>query len=162
MLTALASSVLQAVRGEITLQQAADIGQIVAGLMSVVFIASAWLLWRQVRLQVLDSKTELVTGMTALITTVGQAFIDYPEMRQYFYEGVSPEGCARERALAITVALAGAMDHIAANFERMEPATREAWQRYFTYAYDNSPVLRVHLQDHASWYGPEFREYFRI
>jgi hypothetical protein len=146
------------------LQQAADAGQIISGALSLVIILSARLLWRQVTQQTIDGRTELITGLTALITTVGRAFIDYPEMRKYFYERVGPQrdGDDYERARAIAVSLAGAMDHAAAHFDRMDSATQAAWETYFTDIYNHSPVFREHLEDHKAWYGPRFRDHFGI
>lgn len=155
-------SVLQLEAGATSLQQLADVSQIVAGVASLFIVLTVWLLRSQIGLQAQDGRTALITGMTALITSVGQAFIDYPEMRQYFYYGAKPEGADRDRARAIAVALAGAMDHAATHFERMDGPTQAAWKAYFADIYRNSPVFREHLATHRTWYGPGFPEYFHI
>jgi hypothetical protein len=140
----------------VSLQRAADVAQIVTSAASLLVIVSIYLLWRQVKQQALDSRT-------TLITTVGRAFVDYPDMRKYFYDGVKPRG-ARQRAQAdaIAVSLAGAMDHVAAHLPTMSRATKQAWGVYFTDIYNNSPAFREHMKAHKDWYGPQLRAHFRL
>ena len=137
---------------ETTLQQAAHWADIVTGIVSPVAIASVLLLARQVRQQALD-------GRTNLITTVGGVFIDHPETRKYFYAGAAPR-VDGQKVRAVAVSLAGAMDYTAAHFDHMPKHTRKAWQAYFDFIYENSPVFVEHLDKHHTWYGPRFREYF--
>jgi len=42
----------------------------------------------------------------------------------------------------------------------MDDDTREAWETYFNYIYDNSPVFQEHLETYGAWYGPQLRDYF--
>jgi len=144
--------VIASAQAETTLQQAAHWAEIVTALMSFVVIVTVVLLARQVRQQALD-------GRTNLITTVGGAFIDHPETRKYFYKGATPTG-EDDEAQAIAVSLAGAMDYTAAHFDHMPSHTREAWRAYFDFIYENSPVFVEHLEEHHSWYGSRFQEYF--
>lgn len=76
-----------------------------------------------------------------------------------FYNGTAPQGEAH-KVRAVAVPLAGAMDYTAAHFDHMPGHTREAWQAYFDFVYEKSPVFVEHLDEHHSWYGPRFREYF--
>lgn len=137
------------------LQQAADVAQIAA-------VLGLFLLWVQIRLQARTSKTELITGMTALITTVGNAFIEHPELRPYFYENRDPRPRHRERTRAIAVVLVSAMDHVAVHFKAMDRDTRAAWKQYFNDIYKTSPVVRDQLGAHANWYGSQLREHFGL
>lgn len=149
-----AGLIIPLAEAETTLQRVAHYAEIVTGVVSLLAIFSVLLLARQVRQEALD-------GRTSLITTIGQSFIEHPETRKYFYNGVEPRG-EHAKAQAIAVSLAGAMDYAAAHFDHMPRHTRNAWQAYFDFIYDNSPVFRRHLAEHASWYGPRFREYFRL
>ena len=148
---------LAPVHAFLSLGQLADVSTIVAAVASPVAIAA---LWYQLKQQADDGKVALITGMTTLITDVGRAFIDYPEMRRYFYDDVPPDNDNAARAQAIAVALAGAMDHAAAHFDSkmMEPVTRAAWLQYFRDIYTRSPVLRQHLDERKGWYDPRFIE----
>jgi len=148
--------------GESVSHQVADIAQIVAGFASVVAIISVWLLWRQIKQEEKTSEDELIAGMTTLITTVGAAFIEHPEMRQYFYAKRRPKRRHYQRAHAIAVALVGALDHVAAHLDEMDVPVRNAWKQYFTDVYDNSPVVRDHLQAHWQWYGPKLCEHYNL
>jgi hypothetical protein len=155
-------AVIEHLVAESLLQQVAEGGQIIAGIASVIALYGVVAVWRQTRQAAQTSETELITGMTALITTVGGAFIEHPEMRQYFYAKRTPKRRHYERAHAIAVALVGALDHVAAHFDEMDEATRDAWKQYFNDLYDNSPVVQEHLRTYSRWYGPKLREHYGL
>ena len=142
---------------EIGLTELGEIGQLIAGVASLVVVITVILLWKQIKQQVQDSRTELITGMTTLIVSVSQVFVEHPTMRKYFHEGATPTGEAREQATAIAVTMADAMDHVAAHLKLMERAAAEAWTAYFKGIYGKSPILKEYLSAHASWYGPALR-----
>ena len=100
--------------------------------------------------------------MTGLITSVSRVFIEYPEMRKFFYEGVKPSGTDYDRARSIAVTVADAIDHVAEHLDRMSGPAAEAWKAYFRDIYESSPVLKEYLQTHSSWYGPVLRELLGI
>jgi hypothetical protein len=127
--------------------------------MSILVVVTVVLLLLQVRQQAADSRSDLITATTSLITEVGRAFIEYPEMRKYFYEGVTPEGGDQQRASAIAVILAGAMDRVAAQFTGKSDPWEVAWLSYFTEILSTSPVLKQHLATHTAWYGPKLQSY---
>jgi hypothetical protein len=145
----------------IHLHDLADLGAFVSGVMSIFVLLSLWFLWYQVRLQARDSRRQLVTGFTSLINEVGHVFIEYADMRKFFHDGVGPEKEEdRQRAQAIAVTLANAMDHIAANLDRVEHEA--TWREYFKGVYDKSPVLRDYLDAHKTWYGPKLLKALEI
>lgn len=136
------------------LQRWADYGHIAGGVGALIAAFGIVFVWRQVRLQAQDSRTELVTTMTALMISVSGVFVRYPEMRKYFYENKAPDSEDYARAIAIAVTIADAMDHISANLDRMEPQVQAAWTNYMRDIYNGSVILRTYLEDHWAWYGP--------
>ena len=140
----------------IHLHDLADLGTFVSGIMSIFVLLSLWFLWYQLRLQARDSRRQLVTGFTSLLNEVAHAFIEYPNMRQFFHDGARPAGEDLQQAQAIAVTLANAMDHIAANLDRVEHEAR--WRKYFKDVYDKSAVLQDYLEEHKTWYGPKLLE----
>lgn len=142
----------------LTLHELAEIGQFVGGIASVLVIASIYFVWKQVRQQAQNSRTELITGMTTLIVSVSQVFIEHPDMRKYFHDGAVPTDREAERARAIAVTMADAMDHVAAHLGLMDHPAEEAWKRYIGDMCDRSPILKEYLQTHRDWYGPALRE----
>jgi hypothetical protein len=143
---------------DVSLNELAEAGQFMAGVASILVVVSIFLVWRQVRQQAQDSRVELITGMTNLIGSVSQTFIEYPSMRKYFYGGATPTGEDVERARAIAVRMADALDHVAAHLDLMSTPTRDAWAAYINGIGDKSPILKGYVQDNKSWYGPKLRE----
>jgi hypothetical protein len=145
----------------LTLQKWADVGQITAGVMSIFVLVTVVLLLLQVRQQAADSRSALITATTSLISEVGRAFIEYPDMRKYFYDGMTPVADDQQRASAIAVILAGAMDRVAAQFTGKSNPWEVAWRSYFTDIIGTSPVLKQHIDAHIAWYGPKLQNYIR-
>lgn len=155
MTVASASVFLHLAPAAITLQGLGDIGQIATGVTSLAVFITLAFLWRQLRQAELVSRTELISA-------VARAFVDFPRMRPYFYAGISPPDDDREQALAIAIALASAMDHVAARFRTpgMSKDERKAWERYFDDIKDQSPIFVTHVKEHRNWYGRKFRDHF--
>lgn len=141
----------------LSLHELAEIGQVVAGVASVGVVASLLFVRKQVKLQADDSRTELITGMTTLITSVSGVFIEYPEMRKYFHSDAVPddEDCERARAIALT--FANTLDHVVEHLHLMGDRTRTAWLAYICHIHGNSPVFTEILSEHESWW-PGLRE----
>lgn len=148
----------------LSLQDLANIGQIVAGGASILVFVSVLLVWKQVHQQAQDGRVALTTGMTDLISSVSRTFIEYPTMRKYFYEGATPvkTGCEYERAQAIAAMMADAFDHVAAHLGLMEEPAQNAWRAYCKCIYEKSPILREHLEAHAGWYRSDLQEQLDI
>lgn len=146
----------------VPLQELAEIGQFVAGVASLVVVASVYFVWKQVKQQAEDSRTELITGMTTLIISVSRIFIEYPYLRQYFHDGVAPTVEHVEQTRAVAVTLADAIDHVAAHLCLMDEPVREAWEAYIGDMRTSSPVLMNYLRTHRHWYGPKLRQLLEI
>lgn len=89
------------------------------------------------RLAARDSRVALVTTMTTLMITIDQTFIEYPHMQKYFHEGQEPPEADRleyERAQAIAMAMANALD------------------LYIAELHTKSPALKKLLEDHKDWW----------
>jgi hypothetical protein len=142
----------------VSLNALAEVGQFIAGVTSIIVLGSLYFVWRQVKQQAQDSRVELITGMTSLIGSVSQVFIEKPEMRKYFYEGISPSGDEVELAQAIAVRMADALDHVAAHLDLMSDPTRDAWAEYISGIGERSPVLKSYVRANKKWYGPKLRE----
>ncbi len=138
----------------VSLHELSEWGDVVAGLASLAVVGSIVLLWVQVRHQAQAGKVELVTGMTSLFVSVSQVFIDCPEMRKYFHgsEELPADVDKAEKARAIAVRLADAMDHVAAHLDVMEKDTAKAWKTYIKEIHGTSPVLKELLEKHGPWW----------
>jgi hypothetical protein len=132
----------------LSLQGWADIAVIVTGL-------GVLLVLYQVHQGRRDSHVQLVTGMTTMMLEVDRALIDYPEMRRYIGGGKrAPRKNKekRERAMALSMALANALDHVVLHLRFMDDEGQRAWRAYIAETYATSPVLRELLEDNPSWW----------
>jgi hypothetical protein len=132
----------------LSLAQWSEIAEIFAG-VGVAFVAA------QVWLGVRNSRVELITGMTVLITQVDQAFIEHPQMWKYFNAGVLPPARTEtegEKARVIAITMANVLDHVVEHQRKMKRRTRKAWQRYIADLYAMSPVLQEVLGQHIDWW----------
>lgn len=146
----------------LSLAELAEAGQFVAGIASVIILASLFFVWRQVKQQAQSSRVELITGMTDLIGSVSQVFIEYPAMQKYFYERATPNGDDADRAQAIAIRMADALDHVAAHLDLMPEPTRNAWAAYISGIGDTSPTLKSYVETKRDWYGPELRKQLKV
>ncbi|HST69799.1 MAG TPA: hypothetical protein VLI94_09100 [Solirubrobacterales bacterium] len=109
----------------------------------------------QVWMGVRNSKVELITGMTTLITQVDQALIDHPHLRAYFKGNVDPppetetEG---QRARAVAMTMANVLDHVVEHRWKMKCRTRKAWLSYIDEVYKESPVFKDVLTENENWW----------
>lgn len=138
----------------LSLGQWADIAQIVAGLAAAVAALAIFFAWLSYKGQAKDSRTALLTDMSRYMNEVGTAFIEYPEMRQYFHDGREPDDADRPRAEAIAISLANAMDFAISHFDAIEDEEKSAWESYFDHVLTRSPVLSEYLKTRKDWYSP--------
>jgi hypothetical protein len=137
----------------LSLQQWSDIAEIVAGVGVTLVAVQVWL-------GVRNSRVELITGMTTLITQVDQAFIDHPHLWRYFRDTTQPppkgetEG---DRVRAIALTMANVLDHVVGHMRKMGWRTRGAWRLYIYDVHMASPVLKEVLNENADWW-PGLRE----
>jgi hypothetical protein len=124
--------------------------------LAVAVAAGAYLVQRR------DSHTQLLLGMTEHVDGVAKVFVEFPEMRPYFHAGEEAKGTTDlQRAEAIAVYLSNAMDFVFVHLGKIDDAGKAAWERYFAYVFQNSPVLRDFLEEHKDWYGRQFQEHVK-
>jgi hypothetical protein len=132
----------------LSLDQWADIAVIVTGF-------GILLVLNQVRQGRRDSQVQLVTGLTTMMLEVDRALIEHPEMRRYIGGGkATPKRPKeeRERALAICMALANALDHVVVHLRYMNEESQRSWRLAIAETYAKSPVFQELLEEHADWW----------
>jgi hypothetical protein len=131
----------------LSLDQWADIAVIVTGF-------GVLLLLYQIRQGRRDSEVQLVTGMTTMMLEVDRALIRYPELRRYIGGGkpAPKDRERRERVMAVSTALANALDHVVFHLNYMNDESQRAWRIYIAETYANSPALRGLLEEHPDWW----------
>jgi len=142
---------------------------------SVAVIVTLWFVYRQTRLfaQQTDyiSRT-LLTGVTQSIGSeveeITRLFIEYPEMRPYFYKGQSIDETHAHyaRAEAIAELLLDSLYSIAEQARRagtlastQRPGAN--WDAYISDIFAQSPILVKFLTERQAWYTEELVELMR-
>src|SRR5215211_6744392 len=141
--------------GGLSLADAAEVSQVVAGFASAIALLGLFFVWKQVRLQQDNSRVELITGLTTLIIEIDRVFIDHPEMWKYFNdcEPTPPKGETKgDRVRVVAMTMANVLDHIVEHRRKMKCETRDSWLRYIAEAYEKSPVLQEVLAEHDTWW----------
>lgn len=139
----------------ISLEQLADLAQVVAACATVLALLGLLFVWKQVKLQQDNTRVEVVTGLTTLITDVDQVFINRPELWKYFNDGVpAPAKGDKEgdRVRAIAMTMANVLDHIVEHRQQVTCETKESWLRYVAEVHEKSPAFREVLEVHKTWW----------
>jgi hypothetical protein len=139
----------------LSLEDAAAIGQVVAGCASVLALCGLVFVWKQVKLQYENSQVEVITGMTTLITQVDQVFVEHPQLWKYFNDRESPpsKGTTEgDKVRAIAMTMANVLDHVVEHLEKMKDETQDSWCRYIAEVWEKSPAFKEVLNDHETWW----------
>ena len=141
-----------------------DAGQAVAGAAALVVVLSVWVALRQLRFQARSNHFAVYDGFTRLVMDTDRVFIEYPEMRKYFYDREPPPTDAVElaRALAIAELMTDFMDHVAEHIDEMDPSAWEEWEAYFKDLRDQSPILDSFVSENREWYCDRLRKVFKV
>lgn len=146
----------------------------VAGSLAV--IVTLWFAYRQTRIfarqteyvarSLASSLSESINGQVEEITRL---FIEYPEMRPYFYKGQPIDENHADYARAEAIAellldtLFGIFEQARRSGEVYRPGQRGGanWKEYISDSFAQSPILVKFLTERQSWYSEELVELMR-
>ncbi len=140
---------------------------IVSIISSITILVSLVLVYRQTRIfarqtdYVARSLTDDVKQyLNAQSHEIGRIFIEYPELRPYFYEGkpVTPEHPDYQRVEAIAEVILDIFWTMAeqtrgAAISPEKAAGARMWYSYVNDCFTNGPILVEVLKKRESWYG---------
>ncbi|MGR9115714.1 MAG: hypothetical protein ACU85E_08105 [Gammaproteobacteria bacterium] len=87
-----------------------------------------------------------------------EIFVDNPEMRKYFFDGVSISEDAEHypKAIAIADYFCLYLEQISTQSANIAPEHRESWLFYAAAIDHNSSIIKNYLSDKRFWYAPDF------
>jgi hypothetical protein len=112
-------------------------------------------LGRQLKMQNEMARSEIIHHGVDRLSGVYRAFIDYPELRKYFYDGAScpARGMTRARVLTVAEMIGDTIDSVLETISLV--ATREDlgdWLDYIGHILDSSPTLEGLALEHPNWW----------
>jgi len=142
---------------------------------SIAAIASVWFVYRQTRILARQTdyvarslSTSMAENINSRVEQVTRLFIEYPDMRPYFYKGqpIDESHADYARAEAIAEML---LDSLVATYDvakrggELRPGQRgySSALAYVTDSFAQSPTLCKFLTEHQSWYTVELIELMR-
>jgi hypothetical protein len=145
----------------------------VAGSLAV--IVTLWFVFRQTRIFAKQTdyvartlSTSLADNINSRVEAITRLFIEYPEMRPYFYKGqpIDESHVDHARAEAIAELLLDTLYTISEEARRggvLRPGQRADpnAQAYVSDSFAQSPILVKFLTEHQSWYTEELVELMR-
>jgi hypothetical protein len=129
----------------------------------IVTLVGFLLLRRQI--QQVDSSTrgETYGELYGQQHSITQFFINNLQLRPYFYDNqeISSADADFAKIMAVAEMVADFLEHIYLQLPNLPEDVREGWESYMVRIYGNSPALRLHCEDNASWYSDELIQMLR-
>lgn len=97
-------------------------------------------------------------SMTKLVVDLDRVYIDHPELRQYFNEGLDAHGTTNfVRASALAVTMLDVFDVAIGQCKtfREEWTEPDGWTNWVVNEFANSSFLRGEYWQRTNWYGPD-------
>jgi hypothetical protein len=117
-------------------------------------IGSLLLLLNQAQQQTVATRATIYQNLTRMMLDIDLYFIDHPEYKAYFYNGVEITETNPDYTRVLTIAemFMDFMDFVFTHKSDMPNYPWNEWAMYFKQVYDTSPVLRKFYADNPGWY----------
>ena len=94
------------------------------------------------------------TGVISLFRELDRTFIEYPDLRPYFYDGkpVGVDDPNHNRVQAAAELVLDTFEWIWYRQENLNAEDEKGWQTYIAETYFSSPALQQHYTRYPSWY----------
>ncbi|MGH6817403.1 MAG: hypothetical protein ACREC1_01365 [Methylovirgula sp.] len=131
----------------------AEVVQAMAAIATIpVALGGTFFVWRQIKHIERTIHSTTHERLTAESFELLKFLASVPDTYAYFYEGqpLGPEDAHREFILYATEAIVNYMEHIVAQKPNMNAEDWDVWKRFIEDAFKRAPVVRAHLERHAS------------
>lgn len=132
----------------------------IAFLALIVSIIAAFFTHFMYRKEIKNQGYQLAMGM---FIEVDRVFIEYPQTRRYFYDGVSvPDGldpAEEQRIMAVSEMMLDICELVTDTRLGLKAGDEESWRNYVTGCLQASPTMVEHLTDHPDWHPRTYRLY---
>ncbi|ADP81085.1 hypothetical protein [Pseudofrankia inefficax] len=92
--------------------------------------------------------------LSELALRLSEAFLEYPELRPYFYDRkeLSSDDASANRVLAMAEMMLDACEWVLQGRYKLSKYDRAGWESYARHMLENSPVMRANLAEHSDWH----------
>lgn len=122
-----------------------------------VLILTMVMIWRQAQYAHYTAMSQVYQNTADGFATVQKYFVDYPEYRQYFYDGKRIEASDPEYARVSSIAefWLHAAHNLTIHRRYMGEYPWHVWEGSLRDVYIRSPILQHFLHEHPHWYTNE-------
>jgi hypothetical protein len=110
-------------------------------------------------------RASVIQGITTQMLTIDQVFVEYPQLRPFFYEINLPlpeDHPEHDRALSIAEMLVDLIDSVISLKDHLgSDVAQRGWQKYAHELYTRSVLLHDYVDSHEAWYMPDTIKYFK-
>lgn len=96
-------------------------------------------------------------GVNAQLQEIDLLFVQYPELRPYFYadKPMPQDRRERDRVMAVAELLVDFMDNVVTQGHAMPADHRKVWNDYFKEQHASSAAIRIYWHENSHWYRKE-------
>lgn len=126
-----------------------------AVILSLVFVV------KQTKLVAHTLHANALGQLSSPLFEASRIFIEYPEQRKYFYDGVIPSEKDVEQAKAVALMILDIFDYFIVSEELLSKSyepNKKRWDDWIIYMLKNSPFLRSVYSGNSEWYPDKLRE----
>jgi len=118
------------------------------------------LLGQQVEFAVSTNREALYQNVMKEMQDISKLFMEWPELRCYFYEGCAPphEGELKVRVQIMSEMLVDFMGFTLNTYDHLSVDEKNGWTSYFADVARSSPALRSYWRDRREWYEQPVQE----
>lgn len=102
-----------------------------------------------------DVGTDLYQHVTTLFVNMNNPFLEYPELRPYFYENKHPEGLKEEdynRSIVIAEMFLDTFEWVEHDINKATQIDKKAWEEYMFSIYSSSVIVREFHEKNPLWH----------
>ena len=105
-------------------------------------------------------RASVYQSLSRLAIEVDGTFLQHPELRAYFYDGISEPSDPTQlsRVVAVAETLIDLMDNFVVQAPHLPDHLSGPWDRYFKDIFGSSPAMQRFWRAHREWYSPTLRE----
>ena len=121
----------------------------------IAIIVASFSLGAQIYIGKKDVGTNLYQHVTNLFTNMNTPFLQYPELREFFYDNKAPLNLDKEsyyRVIVIAEMFLDTFEWVEHDIRRATSVDKKSWREYMIGVYSSSVIIREFHENNPSWH----------